>query len=545
MQRTRPVIVIWVMVIALTWAGKPAMTEDISNMSFEGLAEKEVERLEPQEEISMPSGTDWLSLEAVNPPLLAVADSALPLEPETPTLASDSSSSEGNEEGLEIASADGDKKPGKKKEDKGKEKKAPKKVEVTGTYRLRYESKQNFDLIYDRGSVQPGQHDDDDNYLLHQLRLFLDLRPNEFVQAHFTFQDAREFGSHLIDHSALDREERDGFQNKIDLYEAYVKLKLGPCPAWIQVGRQEMNYGDGRLIGSNRWRNTGKSYDAVRLILGEGDATLDLFAANVVMVDSNAWDKANKADDILGAYATVKNQPYGTQDLYLIYRNSDLLHREIYTLGTLLKGDEGPLDWRFEGAYQWGSALDLVAPARTGEDLDHEAWAASAEVGYTWKDHPLKPRFGLEYDFATGDRNPNDGEDNTFDNLFPRAHSIHGWMDFFAWKNMHDPHVKLSWQQSKKLKISTEWHLFFLDEEETDAWYSSSQRVFRNAQGKSVSNFAGHEFDLKATYKAGEKTDLELGYGHFFAGDYAADTAPVGGGADDADFVYVQTTWKF
>jgi hypothetical protein len=38
---------------------------------------------------------------------------------------------------------------------------------------------------------------------------------------------------------------------------------------------------------------------------------------------------------------------------------------------------------------------------------------------------------------------------------------------------------------------------------------------------------------------------METGYGHFFAGQYAADTTPVGGGGDDADFVYLMTTLKF
>jgi hypothetical protein len=415
----------------------------------------------------------------------------------------------------------------------------------SGRVRTRFETKQNFDLIYDRNEVQPGRSDDDDNYFLSQFRLHLDVRPCEYLEGRVTLQDARVFGSHQIDIDALDEQSRNGFQNETDVYEAYVTLKFPDSPWKARLGRQEIDYGDGRLIGSNRWRNTGKTYEGGRLIYDRDDFTLDLFAVNVVLVDSNAWDKANEDDDILGAHASFTELPFGTQDLYLIHRNSDELAREIYTLGTLVKGGEGAADWRFEGAYQWGSAEDLVPPALTGQTLDHEAWAISAEAGYTYKDHPLKPRLALEYDFATGDGDPNDGEDNTFDNLFPRAHSIQGWMDLFAWKNLHDPHVKFSWQQNKKLKIATEWHFFFLDEEDTDAWYNAGQRVFRNAAGMDVSSFAGHEFDLKGTYKATEDLELELGYGHFFAGDYATDTAPVGGGGDDADFAYLQATWKF
>jgi len=49
------------------------------------------------------------------------------------------------------------------------EKKAPKKIELTGVWRLRYEAKENFDLIYDRPSVDPGVADNDDDFLLSRL----------------------------------------------------------------------------------------------------------------------------------------------------------------------------------------------------------------------------------------------------------------------------------------------------------------------------------------------------------------------------------------
>jgi hypothetical protein len=415
----------------------------------------------------------------------------------------------------------------------------------SGRFRTRYETKQNFDLIYSRPDVQPGRSDNDDNYFLSQFRLNLKFRPSEYLEGHVTLQDARVFGSHQYDIEDRDRQGRQSLQDEFDVYEAYLTLKV-PNTSWkALVGRQEMDFGDGRLIGSNRWRNVGKPYDALRLIYSKDDFQLDLFAANVPTVDSNAWNHTDEDDDLLGAYATFKNLSCGSVDLYLLHRDSEELNRDIYTAGTLLKGEEGPLDWRFEGAYQWGSSEDLVAPSLVGESLDHKAWAISSEIGWSHKDHALKPRWALAYDFATGDADPNDGEDNTFDNLFPRTHSIHGFMDFVSWKNLHDPHVKFSWQQSKKLKIGTEWHFFFLDEEDTDAWYNNSQTVFRNSGGRDVSSFAGHELDIRATYKATENLEIDLGYGHYFAGDYAADTAPAGGGGDDADFAYLQATWKF
>lgn len=54
---------------------------------------------------------------------------------------------------------------GTSKNSKG-EKKPPKKVEFTGQLRLRYESQQNFDLVYNRSSLDPPASDNDDNFFL-------------------------------------------------------------------------------------------------------------------------------------------------------------------------------------------------------------------------------------------------------------------------------------------------------------------------------------------------------------------------------------------
>lgn len=299
------------------------------------------------------------------------------------------------------------------------------------------------------------------------------------------------------------------------------------------------------LLGNNMWGNTGRSYDAARLLYEKEDVKIDLFVGNRVLVDSNAWDEPDHHDNLMGAYATIKNLPQGLQDIYLIYRDNNPAMLEEYTLGTRIVGDEGPVDWNFEGVYQWGTATDKVVPNRKGEVLDQEAWAAHAELGYTWKTQPLKPRLGVEYNFASGDDDPLDSSNNTFDQLFPTNHVPWGIMDFIGWKNMHSIGSRLSWAQTRNLKITTEWHAFWLDEEQNDAWYDSTGRVFRNAAGKDVSSFLGHEFNLFATYKVSEKLEMEAGYGHYFAGQYAADTAPIGAGSDDADFVYLMTTYKF
>ena len=59
----------------------------------------------------------------------------------------------------------------------------------------------------------------------------------------------------------------------------------------------------------------------------------------------------------------------------------------------------------------------------------------------------MKPRIGLEFDYASGDGCVHGGAGganncaaqghfNTFDNLYPTNHFHYGYMDLMAWKNM-------------------------------------------------------------------------------------------------------------
>lgn len=424
-------------------------------------------------------------------------------------------------------------------------KEGPDPIEFSGHTLSRYESRQNYDFIYSRDNLD-GKPDNDDNFLLTRVRASLDLRPNPFVQAHFTFQDAQEFGSHQLDHDALDRRGTNIYENASDLHEAWLKLKLGSCPMWVQAGRMQLNYGDQRLIGGFNWANTARNFDAVKFIYQKDNFTLDLVAANVAVVDSNAWDNSDDSDNLLFAYATLKDLPQGLQDIYWIYRDNDESEREIHTVGTRIVGAAGGVDWNLEGALQWGSSTDTVAPDSASDRyLNHKAFATHAELGYTWSTQPIEPRIAAGYDFATGDEDPNDSENNTFDNLFPTNHLFYGYMDFFSWRNLHNPYVKLSWVQSEKLKIKSYWHFFWLDEGATDAWYNAGGTVVRNSAGINVDSFVGHEFDLVASYSLTKNLNLELGYGHFFASDYVADTSPGRAESDDADFFYLQTVFTF
>ena len=75
-------------------------------------------------------------------------------------------------------------------------------------------------------------------------------------------------------------------------------------------------------------------------------------------------------------------------------------------------------DWEFEGVGQIGDR----------GPLDHASFAIHGEAGYTFADTMWTPRVALGYDFSPGDDDPTDGDNETFDNLFPTNHIHYGQM---------------------------------------------------------------------------------------------------------------------
>jgi len=66
---------------------------------------------------------------------------------------------------------------------------------------------------------------------------------------------------------------------------------------------------------------------------------------------------------------------------------------------------------------------------------------------------------------ATGDDDPRDNDHETFDNLFPANHLHYGYIDFFSWRNMHNLQLGLKVVPTKRLRIKTHLHFYWIDED--------------------------------------------------------------------------------
>ncbi|MES2568448.1 MAG: alginate export family protein, partial [Verrucomicrobiota bacterium] len=307
-------------------------------------------------------------------------------------------------------------------------------LEIGLDYRFRYEYRDD-DIRRAEGGL--------DEPWLHRTRAYLGVKkiidPLRFA---FEMQDARRYNSNYP------RDNRD--VNEFELIRAYAELyfedllghdPLGnPRPLSIRYGIHNFEFLDRRLIGNNQWRNTANSFQGFQATLGQesNDWQIDLLA--VQPRDRLLYDFDEPVDQqwfyaIIGHWRKwsdiITIEPY-----YLALHQSGrpgVVEREVHSPGIRGYGKIGETGFDYEASfnYQFGYS----------GNLDLRAFGGTAEVGYSIK-HPWKPRVSVFYGYATGDRDPNDQEDNRFERFFGfgRPWSAN---DYIVYENISTPKLRV------------------------------------------------------------------------------------------------------
>ncbi len=354
----------------------------------------------------------------------------------------------------------------------------------------------------------------------------------------------------------------------VDLHQAYLTIgNAKEFPLTAKLGRQELSYGDERLVGAFGWNNIGRVFDAAKLRLQYDAFGMDFFSGWVVVPEDNRFNKDNDHDWFSGIYVNLTGVPKHLLDLYFFSRNADRKAisaadspqapqpgaRDIYTIGFRLKSkpaETGAWDYYVEAAYQFGNFQDRRLAG--GPRLDHQAWMAVAGGGYTFKEAWGKLRLGLEYSYGSGDDNPTDGDHGTFENLFPTNHKFYGYMDFLSLQNLHDVRGIVTLKPQAKLTLNLEGHGFWLANTR-DNFYTAAGTPRGGIASTAGNNygvnsgydaFLGAELDIIASYAVTRFAQLEAGYGHFFRGDYVKQSLSAIG-SQDANWFYIQAVFNF
>lgn len=402
------------------------------------------------------------------------------------------------------------------------EKEAPKEPPVKVQFEIRGRGEAFLGLGY--------QAENDNVYYLHRTRVSFDTRPASWLRAFAQFQDSRAPGHR--------QPAPDSVAGTFDVRQAFFELHSAESPWSLQVGRQDLNFGEQRLVGASNWGNVGRSFDAVRLVYGTRSKRLDWFASSVVVPRKSAFDKADYRHRFYGFYSSFSNViPGGVFEPYVLWKSEGNYRSErgvtgrldVVTAGLRANGKLSKrLDFGVETAMQTGSAA--------GDSIG--AWAGHVLVGYKLSEAGWGPRLIAQYNRASGDSNPSDGRRGTFDNLYPTNHFYYGIADRIGWRNINEISAGIEFRPFSRFRILTDSHFFWLGTLQDALYLASGSPAVKNPGASS--RRIGDEYDLAVDYQVSERFSFVFGWGLLFPRTFLKESTP----GDRFTTVYAQWLWR-
>jgi hypothetical protein len=117
-------------------------------------------------------------------------------------------------------------------------------------------------------------------------------------------------------------------------------LKIGDNEkgSGLRVGRQELTYGDERLVGPTPWLNVARRFDAARATFRHDKFRLDIFASAVVVLKDGEVGQVQPGNNLHGIYGGITNViPNSVIEPYVFWRLSPRIKTETGGIGTSIR----------------------------------------------------------------------------------------------------------------------------------------------------------------------------------------------------------------
>ena len=369
----------------------------------------------------------------------------------------------------------------------------------------------------------------DDQFDLTRVRLGLDFTPSSWFHAFVQARDAEVLGAENPAYTT------NNMKDVFDLSQAFVEFRNAEN-GWfsLKAGRQELYFGDERLLGRSYWSNASRDWDAVRLSLGNDEigrhlgARLDLFAGTVVKNYATSWDTPQSGRNLYGFnLALTKIVPKATIEPYVYMKTvpsvtgADKINgnERLYTSGLRFAGTvPGGFDYRLRYSRQTGHAADNTI----------HAWAGYGIIGYTIPGTRYQPRFSFEYNYASGNKAIGSSRVGTFDLLYPTTHQWDRITDLFGEENIRDLKPGFDFRPVPKLKVRFVYSDLHLASKYDSLYDTSGAVLVKVPKGGALSTQIGNEADIYGTYEVNKRLQFGAGFGHLIAGDYLKQNTPGG-----------------
>ena len=390
-------------------------------------------------------------------------------------------------------------------------------LSVGGEIRYRYENYENagFGTDLETGS----------GYILQRYLLHSDWHFGShfrlFAQFQSGLEEGRNGGPRLTD------------KDIADLHQAFFDVTDSSQNLRLRVGRQEIEFGTGHLIGESEGLNIRRAFDGFRFTFKHGRWTWNSTLTHPVLLRPDTYGIPNHQQTEWGAGFTRTREHGGWSGYYIgLSRKVASFNRKVGketrdSLGSRVWNQGRRFDYNTDFIFQTGSFAG-------GYIL---AGAVSSNDGITLRNLKFQPRFGVRFDYASGDSGPASGNLNTFNPLFPNP-MYSSLSALLGPSNLTDFGPTLRFALNSKTAISPEVP-FYWRSSIHDGIYGFAGNLIRPGNLSSA-RFVGYQPGLVVEHSFSPHFSGTAGYFYFFAGDFLKQTPP----GKDVGYFYATLTLR-
>jgi hypothetical protein len=309
----------------------------------------------------------------------------------------------------------------------------------------------------------------------------------------------------------------------------------------LRLGRQEFEFGRGRLVDVREGPNVRLAFDGFDAIVKTGAWHVDAFVARPVINRIGVFDDHSDPHTLFWGVYGVAPLPVtrgGNIDIFYLGIDKDqaMFNRgtaeEIrHTIGSRFWRARGALDYDWEGQLQFGSF----------GNADIFAWAFTGNTGYTFRSVSLQPQLNIRWTVASGDGDPKSDTMGTLNPLFPTGYYFgEGVVNLNGPSNLMRIGTSLRLHPTDTLSVVADYDLFWRESLD-DGVYGLGVNLLRSGQANR-DRYIGSQPSVGVYWQATRHLSLSTSYTHFFVGPFFTNGPSPGHSVDN---VAIWTTYKF
>lgn len=321
-----------------------------------------------------------------------------------------------------------------------------------------------------------------------------------------------------------------------EFHQAFLDIPiahLGDSPVIVRIGRQELEFGSGRIMGAAEGLNARRSFDGLRFHYARGSWSFNSTLLRPVALNRGAFDDVPDHTQSLWGIGGTKRTHFGGASLYYFgldrkrLRLNTLAGRDLrHTIGSRWWGAHGRWDFNDEYFLQFGTFAHQKLLAAGG----------SFDIGRNFPQIRLHPRIGIRADASSGGATKNETV-HTFMPLFPNPS--------YASRNALISPANLL-QVSPNFRAALGRLTLTLDS--PFSWRSSTHDGIYNFASilvrpgnRTNARYIGAQPGGQADFQIDRHWTAAMQYSHFFTGEFLKKTPP----GKDVDYLVLSTTFRF